>query len=88
MVLNKDMTVHEIIDKRKLARKNKDWNMSDIFRELLDKRFVFVFDTPNGQEVYFELEGMTREKLIDKINKDKRADKQFDAWLFSMNSSK
>ena len=82
------MTVHEIIDKRKFARENKNWKMSDIFRELLDKRFVFVFDTPNGQEVYFELEGMTREKLIDKINKNRRAEAMFDAWLFSMNSSK
>jgi hypothetical protein len=82
------MLVHELLDKRKLARQNKDWEMSDIIRDKLDKNFVFVFDTPKGEDVYFELEGMTRDKLIEKINKDKRAEKQFDAWLYSMNSKK
>ena len=82
------MLVHELLDKRKLARQNKDWKKSDVIRDKLDKRFVFVFDTPNGEDVYFELKGMTRDKLIEKINKDKRAEKQFDAWLYSMNSKK
>ena len=82
------MLVHELLDKRKLARQNKDWEKSDIIRDKLDKNFVFVFDTPKGEDVYFELKGMTRDKLIEKINKDKRADKQFDAWLYSMNSKK
>jgi len=77
------MMVHEMLDLRKKARENKDYKMSDIFRDLLDKRFVFVFDTQNGQEVYFELKGMTRDKLIEKINKEKRAEKLFDAWLYS-----
>ena len=82
------MLVHELLDKRKLARQNKDWEKSDVIRNKLDKRFVFVFDTKEGEDVYFELKGMTRSKLIEKINKDKRADKQFDAWLYSMNSKK
>jgi len=76
-----------LINKRESARTNKNFKLSDEIRNELEKRNTFVFDTANGQEVYFELGG-TREDLINKINRNKRAEKLFDAWLFSMNSKK
>lgn len=74
----------ELIEIREEARKNKEWKLSDEIRDYLDTKEIFVFDTKDGQVIYYELEGMTRSKLIDKINKDKRAEKIFDAWLYSM----
>lgn len=78
------MSVHLLIEQRAIARENKDFSLSDNIRDELDSQNVFVFDTKDGQEVYFELKGMTRGKLIEKINNDKRADKIFDAWLYSV----
>ena len=83
----KNKYVSELIEIREEARANKDWKLSDEIRDYLDTKQSFVFDTKDGQVVYHELKGMTRSKLIDKINKDKRAEKMFDAWLYSMRSS-
>jgi hypothetical protein len=83
----KSKYISELIDIREEARLNKDWKLSDKLRNYLDTKQSFVFDTKDGQVVYHELKGMTRTKLIDKINKGKRAEKIFDAWLYSMRSS-
>jgi len=83
----KNKYVSELIEIREEARANKDWKLSDEIRDYLDTKQSFVFDTKDGQAVYHELKEMTRIKLIDKINKDKRAEKIFDAWLYSMQSS-
>ena len=76
----------ELVHLRSLYRKNKDWVKCDEIREVLDLRHSFVFDTNEGQVVYHELSG-TREELINKLNRDKRADRMFDAWLFSIKSN-
>jgi len=79
--------VSELIDIREEARTNKDWKLSDEIRDYLDTKESFVFDTKDGQVIYHELKGMTRDKLIEKINIDKRAYKMFDAWIYSIRSS-
>jgi len=76
-----------LIYQREQARLHKNFKLSDEIRDKLDSMNTFVFDTKDGQEVYFETKG-TRLDLVKKINDDKRADKIFDAWLFSMNSKK
>lgn len=74
-----------LVYQREIARENKDWALSDQIRDELDKRHTFVFDTEDGQVVYYEIKG-TRQDLIDKLNTNKRAEANFDAWLFSMKS--
>ena len=79
--------VSELIDIREEAKADKDWKLSDEIRNYLDTKQSFVFYTKDGQVVYHELEGMTRIKLIEKLNREKQANKLFDAWLYSMNKS-
>lgn len=79
--------IDELIDRRAEARKNNNWQLADEIRNYLDSKSVFILDTPNGQEVYFELSGTTREQFVDKINKNNRAEKLFDAWLYSIQKS-
>lgn len=79
--------VSELIDIREAARLDKDFQLSDEIRDYLDEKFTFIFDTKDCQVIYFELKGMTRAKLIDKINADRKAEKVFDSWLYSMQKS-
>lgn len=44
--------IDELLERRYLARENKDWKLSDEIRNYLDSKFVFVFDTKEGQEIY------------------------------------
>jgi hypothetical protein len=81
-------SVSELIEIREIARINKDFKLSDEIRNYLDTKESFIFDTKDGQIIYHELKGMTRSKLIDKINNDKRANKIFDSWLYSIKSSR
>jgi hypothetical protein len=78
--------VHQLIEQRAFARSQGLYETADKIRDQLDSMNTFVFDTPDGQEVYFELPGTTREDVVKKIQDDARAEKQFDAWLFSMKS--
>lgn len=82
-----DKYISELIDIRATARIQKDFVLSDRIRDYLDTKQTFVFDSEHGQIVYHELRGMTRGKLISKINTHKRANKIFDAWLYSMQKS-
>ena len=75
--------IDELVDSRKEARIKRNWSLSDRIRNYLDTKHVFVFDTEYGQVVYHRA-GLTRPDLIDKIKKEDRAEKLFDAWLFSM----
>ena len=75
----------QLVYEREIARANKDFVLSDKIRDELDSKGVIVFDTPNGQEVYYTV-NKTGQQVIDKINRDKRAEAMFDAWLYSMNS--
>lgn len=77
----------QLIELRDEARTNKNWQLSDDIRNFLDAKQVFIFDTANGQEIYYQLPNTTREQLVAKINKNNRAEKLFDAWLYSTQKS-
>ena len=81
------MTDTELIEIREQARVEKNWILSDQIREYLDTKHSFIFDTKNGQVIYHCLSNMTRGKLIQNLNKDIKANKQFDSWLYSIRSS-
>jgi hypothetical protein len=73
----------ELVYKREKARENKDFVLSDKIRDELDSKGVIIFDTKDGQEVYYTINS-TRQDVVDKINRHKRAEAMFNAWLFSM----
>jgi len=75
----------ELVYNRQLARDNKDYKESDRLRDLLDSKGVIIFDTPEGQEVYYTV-NKTREQIIKQIQEDKKANAIFDAWLYSMSN--
>ena len=77
-----DITPDELISIREKAREEKDWKLCDEIRDYLDTKSIFINDTPDGQEVYFEVKG-TREDLVNKININRIAESRFDAWLYS-----
>ena len=81
----KSKYIDKLITLREEARNERNWSLSDDIRDYLDTKSVFVFDTPNGQIVYHKKES-TRSDLIKEIKVEQRAQKLFDAWLFSMNS--
>lgn len=86
-----------IIEIRHEARKRKDWGLSDELREVLDLNNVFVFDTKEGQDVYYltpeyfkwkdkliETVGLSKRQYVEyRIKRDIRAENNFDAWLFT-----
>ncbi len=41
----------ELVNQRKEARENKDWNKSDILRDLISEKGYLVKDTKNGMEI-------------------------------------
>jgi len=79
----------ELLILRQQARKSKDWKLSDEIRDLLDYRNVFVFDTKEGPEVHYMPRSFTggRQGLEERIQADIRAEKRFDAWLYSARKS-
>lgn len=90
-------TIDELIDLRVLARSYKYWLLSDSIRKFLDSKLVFIFDTKDGQEVYHLNEGYFKKKPVEmsnrqyvehRIKEDIIAEKNFDAWLYSINKSR
>lgn len=93
--------IDELIEQRKIARENKDWAKSDEIRNSLDSKLCFVFDTKEGQEIYhltkkyfeskskrIETEAMSNRQFVEfNIQSDIRANKMFDAWLYSVNKN-
>jgi hypothetical protein len=79
--------IDELIELRDHARQRKNWKLSDCIRNYLDSKHIFVFDTPNEQVVYHRTEG-TRDELIVQLKKEQRAQKLFDAWLYSVSASR
>lgn len=85
-----------LIEARAEARKNKEFTTCDIIRNHLDEKLIFIFDTKDRQEIYYLTEGyfnkndynseaMSKRQYVEKrIQRDIRANKNFDAWLFSM----
>lgn len=43
--------INELLEKRKLARDNKDWNMSDKLREEIELKGYILKDTKDGTEI-------------------------------------
>ncbi len=82
-----DYYIDELIDIREKARNNKNWELSDRLRDYLDTKSVIIMDTKSGQVVYHQLKGTTRSDLVKKMESDKRALANHDAWLYSMLSS-
>ena len=76
------MNIDRLIDWRQQVREAKDYALSDEIRDKLDAVHVFVYDTKEGQVVYHELGG-TRKDLEDKLNREAKGEKIFNAWLFS-----
>lgn len=91
------LTVDENIERRDLFRRSKLWKASDKIRDYLDSINVFVFDGEQDHEVYYCLESLftnkpekqTKRQFLEKrIQEDARAEKVFDAWLYSINKTK
>ena len=79
--------IDELIDIRRKAREAKMWEASDKIRAYLDSKSVIIMDTKNGQIVYHEKKGTTRQDLIDKLESNRRAEAQHEAWLYTMRQS-
>ena len=79
--------IDELIDIRKKAREAKMWEASDKIRAYLDSKSVIIMDTKSGQIVYHEKKGTTRQDLIDKLESNRRAEAQHEAWLYTMRQS-
>lgn len=84
--------IEELINSRAIERQNKNYVACDNLRDYLDTHNVFVFDTKGGQEIFYLTEsyfdkkpaGMTKRKYVEYIiQRDIRAEKNFNAWLFS-----
>lgn len=89
--------IEELIEVRKQSKANKDWKLCDNIRNYLDEKLVFIFDSKEGQEVYYlpsiyfirkPIELTNRQFLEFRIKQEAQANKNFDAWLFSINQSK
>jgi hypothetical protein len=93
--------IDKLIEDRKQARLDKDWELCDQIRNYLDTKYVFIFDTKEGQIVYNLFEKYfnnknkmeitkdlnNRQYLEYKIKQDIDSEKRFDAWLFSVKKS-
>jgi hypothetical protein len=89
MTLTKDLSeylIDELIYIREQVRLEKNYELSDKIRNYLDDNSTFVFDTPTGQEVY-HYPNRTRQEIVEEINKNSRADRVFNSWLYSINCS-
>ncbi len=76
--------IEEIIDLRRRAREAKDYYLSDVLRDYLDSKKVFVFDTKYGQEELCTGNAKDRKEAERMVQSDIRAEKNFDAWLVSI----
>lgn len=80
--------VDELIELRASFRQLKEWQKCDEIRNYLDTKNVFVYDTATGQEVYFMPYNFCggRAYLEKMIKREVVAEKNFDSWLYSINS--
>jgi hypothetical protein len=82
-----------IIDLREQLRLEKKFKECDFYRNLLETKNVFINDTKDGQEVWFlpieyfksKPDNLTNKEFWQqKVKQDKIADKNFSAWLYTM----
>lgn len=93
--------VDQLIDIRQKLRDNKQWEYCDQIRNYLDEKLIFVFDNKDSQDVYYLTENyfrfqaqnpltnqLSKRKYVEyKIKQDIQAEKNFEAWLYSINES-
>ena len=77
----------ELVFHREKARKHKNYRLSDLIRNELDKRGTYIMDTAEGQVIY-HTSLKSRAEFEDMLLKDKKANQLFDSWLASMNHKK
>ncbi len=85
-----------IIHQRSQEKIIKNWEKCDEYRDYLDGHLIFIFDTNKGQDVYYMVEdsfknniNMSKRKYVEYlIKRDIKANKNFDAWLFTINGGK
>ena len=78
-----DYYIDELVDIRRKARDTKNWELADRLRDYLDSKSVIIMDSKEGQVVYYELKG-GRSDLIKRLEDDKRAIANHEAWVYSM----
>jgi hypothetical protein len=88
-----NLNLDEIIYKRQEARNNKNYQLADEYRIILENNNIFINDLKDSQEVFYcsnnffkyKPNNMTnKEYFIFKQNEEKKAEKTFNAWLFTM----
>lgn len=74
--------VDEILDLRNYAREYKNFELSDIIRNYLDKRNIFIFDTPEDSEVYYLTEDYFKDmsKIGELYNIKFKSRRKFVEW--------
>lgn len=91
-----ELNIDYIISERERFRKEKNYEMCDLYRNLLEEKNIFINDTKDGQEVWFlpkkyfdkKPNNLTNKEFWQqKVQKDKTADNNFSAWLYSMQQS-
>ena len=82
----KSKYIDELIDMRRHARADRNWELSDEIRSYLDTQNIFIFDKLNAQIIYHRKK-ITRNEVINEIKSEQRAEKRFEAWLYAINSS-
>jgi hypothetical protein len=81
-----DKYIDELVDLRRKAREQKNWELADKIRNYLDTKYVYVFDTNEGQVIYHKKDG-TRQSLVKQLKSEIRSENMFNAWLFTMKAS-
>jgi hypothetical protein len=79
--------IDELIEMRAKARENKDWELSDEIRDYLDSKSVIIMDSKDGQIVYNELHGTTRQDVVDREERDRQAEARYEAWIYTMSQN-
>lgn len=77
------MNIDRMVFNREQMRNLALYNEADVLRNELVNHSVFIIDTKQDQEVYHEGKGTTLKQFEDKIKREARAKKNFNAWLFT-----
>ena len=91
------LPIDQLINIREELKLQKNYKEADSIRDYLDSKYVFIFDSKNGQEVYHltekffkfkskfeETDKMSNRKYVEYyLMQEKRAEKILDAWTFS-----
>lgn len=91
------LPIDQLIDLREELKLQKNYKEADSIRDYLDSKYVFIFDSKNGQEVYHltekffkfknkfeETAKMSNRKYVEHhLTQEKRAEKILDAWTYS-----